>query len=386
MAEMSPTSVRGAIVSAKEAVIVLGIVVGYGAGSWCNSRSEDWTWLYASQTALALPFLLLTASIPRSFRWLLMRSPSPTYTHEAKESLRFVYSDREDPIAVDMLFSAMYDSVEESHLEFHQHNAPVPNSASPFTLLGKLLSPQLFPAFRAAFGLILFQQFSGQPSVISYSAIVFEEAGWNGNASVITALVMVCVSTTTVLTVDHWGRQNLLSACCLVLMAAAWVLAWQFNQRSWNEDDPMELGWVSRWTVLLAMFGFIGGYQIGFGPINWCIVSEVFPNEVRGPATALAVEFNYLLNFLVQFLVPVAKDRIGWGPTFAVFGAIMASAFVFVQNYIPETAGLSLEEIEEKLTNSKNHRDDVSQDTTVATEGSPLLQSCKQPSRLLTRV
>jgi len=75
-------------------------------------------------------------------------------------------------------------------------------------------------------------------------------------------------------------------------------------------------------------------------------VSEVFPQNVRGPATALGVELNYLLNFLVQFGLPIVQVQVGWGPTFLLFASVLVSALFFVRTYVPETSGMSLEEIE----------------------------------------
>jgi hypothetical protein len=109
-------------------------------------------------------------------------------------------------------------------------------------------------------GLIALQQFSGQPSVISYAAVIFEAAGWNGHASVVTALLMLCVSTFTVLTVDHFGRKRLLYACCIVLMAAAFTLSCEFWK--WDSNNESFGSNTAKIVVLIAMFAYIGGSSL----------------------------------------------------------------------------------------------------------------------------
>ena len=99
--------------------------------------------------------------------------------------------------------------------------------------------------------------------------------------------------------------------------------------------------------ILLAMFVYIGGYQIGFGTIIWLITLELFPLAIRGPAVALSVQTNFALHALVEFLVPVLQAWVGLGLVFGLFGVATALAMVFVYRYIPETKGLSLEEIEQ---------------------------------------
>jgi hypothetical protein len=97
------------------------------------------------------------------------------------------------------------------------------------------------------------------------------------------------------------------------------------------------------------MFLYIAGYQVCFGPITWCIVSETFPIEIRSKAIALCVELNYALNFAVQFVFPTLKDQLGWGRTFAAFSICLFFATFFIRWFVPETTGLTLEEIQTKL-------------------------------------
>jgi len=342
MAEMAPTSIRGAIVSAKETVIVFGIVMGYAVGDILAS-SQPWMSLYAVSLFVALPMFGLTFVIPRSKRWLLMHG----YRDEAQQSMRFIYQGD-----IQMEFDKLAASILANRYH-RQHSIPASEHVGLIGLLNsRLFSESIRPALTAAMGLILFQQFSGQPSILSYATVLFHAAGWSGHASVVTAILMLGVSSITVVLVDRLGRKRLLLTCVSVLLMASSTLCINFSRWE-NGASGFEFGATEKTIVLVAMFFYIGGYQIGFGPITWCYVSEVFPGDVRGSATALGVELNYLLNFLVQFLVPSLKDQIGWGPTFGLFACVMLGALSFIRRMVPETAGMSLEEIEEQFARKR---------------------------------
>lgn len=350
MAEMAPTSIRGAIVSAKETVIVGGIVIGYAIGDALSS--SHWTVLYGLSCLAALPMCLLTFIVPRSKRWLLMRGQR----EEAKRSMQFVYRGN-----VDAEFHRLATTIASN--QFHKQPstpAAAEGDSCRALLESRLFAPEIRPALTTALGVILFQQLSGQPSIISYATILFAAAGWSGHATVVTSVLMLIVSSVTVAMVDRVGRKRLLLACSTVMGTTLGLLALLF----WNWHG--EFGSFEKTLVLLAMFVYIGGYQLGFGPITWLLVSEVFPGDVRGPATALGVECNYLLNFLVQFLLPLLQAQWGWGPVFGVFSMAMVVGFWFIQQYVPETTGLSLEAIEAVL----QREPDVE---TVVDELSPLV-------------
>jgi sugar porter (SP) family MFS transporter len=377
MAEMAPSSIRGAVVSAKETVIVLGIVLGYLVGDMVGSRnnngSGDWTLVYWVSLAIGTPMLVLTFVIPRSKRWLLLHG----HKEEARVSMQFVYKGN-----INTEFEELAASIQANRM-YKQHSTAVDQGGLCGLLESRLFSKPIRPALQAAMGLIILQQLSGQPSLLSYATVLFHAAGWGGHASVITAMLMLCVSITTVLLVDRLGRKRLLLTSITVLGMAAFTLSHVFW--NWKNGAVHELQSLEKTVVLIAMFVYIGAYQIGFGPITWCFVSEVFPMDVRGPATALAVELNYAGNFVVQFFVPLVQNKIGWGPTFLVFGCSMLTGFYFVWKKIPETAGLSLEEIEARL--HRDHDDEVAaqqpeQDVctvldsvsdTESNEGSPLI-------------
>ncbi len=310
--------------------------------------------LYVISMVLAVPMLLLTFCIPRSKRWLLLHG----YRDEALESMRFIYRGDHVEKEFQMLESRLTFAREAS---FGGGQAP------------SLWNSDYRSALIASMGLIVFQQCSGQPSVLSYTTVLFQAAGWSGNASVVTSILMMGTSMITVAMVDRVGRKRLLFSCCAIMMTALFTLSICF----WKES----LTKTSRITMLIAMFVYIAGYQVGFGPITWCIISEIFPMEIRGKAIALGVELNYTLNFLVQLMFPLLKDSLGFGRSFALFGFLLGICIVFIHTKVPETKGLTLEEIQVLLSTKQRPRTG-SQSTDTENdeylhEESPLL--CRDP-------
>ena len=105
-------------------------------------------------------------------------------------------------------------------------------------------------------------------------------------------------------------------------------------------------------VILTSLFIYIGGYQVGFGPISWLLISEIFPLEVRGKAVSIAVVTNFFWNTLMTFLFPIELDFLGSASTFYFYAIILAAGIYFIYKKVPETRGMSLEEIEEFFMNS----------------------------------
>jgi MFS family permease len=105
-------------------------------------------------------------------------------------------------------------------------------------------------------------------------------------------------------------------------------------------------------VILAALFVYIGGYQVGFGPISWLLISEIFPLEVRGKAVSIAVVTNFFWNTVVTFLFPVELEYLGSSTTFYVYAGILLVSIYFIYSRVPETKGMSLEEIEDFFVQS----------------------------------
>jgi sugar porter (SP) family MFS transporter len=310
LAEMVPSDIRGLLVSLKEASIVLGILTGYILGFSFSKTTGGWAWTYICSALFSVVMLGLSFRIPKSCRWLLLRGRE----EEALESLQFVFY--EDAAVHE--FAEMKRLNESSNP--NRHNAD--NHASVNTQDGNsnnqeeksIWDPSRRAPLLAGVGLVVLQQVTGQPSVLSYATPIFRDAGLSDYSSVLVAAFKLVATLTAAGTVEKYGRKKLLYTGCTLMLIALTVLSFSFGR-----DAPGV-----QTIILLSMFVYIGGYQVGFGPISWLIISEVFPLSVRGQAVAIAVQMNFFLNAVVQFGVPVLESAIGLNFTFGIFAVLTA--------------------------------------------------------------
>jgi MFS family permease len=411
MAEMSPSHVRGALVSAKETVIVFGIIIGMLLGDFQSDYPDNWHELYGYSVFFAVPMLLLTLKIPRSKRWLLMKG----YHEEARESMQFVYHGNVEDEFEKMAETfnslccrnisdhqtasdteSVCDSVRDGRNERSNSGGVVvdDDTSEDGETPPSLCSWRYRNVMVIGMGLLIAQQFSGQPCVLAYSRVLFEAAGWGGNTSVITVTIMGSVSFFTVMMVDRLGRKTLLAAGSTIMLVSVSSLAYGFW--GWDDESDNTLGTTKMNIVLVSMLLFISGYQVGFGPITWTLLSEIYPTEIRGSAMALSVEVNFFSKFLTQFLFPIVQDVLGWGTTFAMFGTIILLGLLFILLKVPETKGMSLEEIQMQLKGEKrritsrdiadNNMDSCNRETTKPLASTLLNRSREEISTKLTPI
>ncbi|KAJ1455751.1 general sugar transporter [Pelagophyceae sp. CCMP2097] len=326
IAEMAPAEIRGTLVSLKEAMIVVGISLGYAMGYAMANVPGGWRWTYGASMPLSLVLLLAMSSMPPSARWLALRRRDA----EAKEALRFVYPDDADEL------EQAYKDVTATRDEAH-------GGVSLFDMRYRR-------ALTAGLGVVLLQQFTGQPSVLYYASSIFADAGISTVATVLVGAFKLLATLGAVATVDSRGRRVLLFAGTTTMLVALCGLTLAF----YNFDAEGSSITPQKGAIISLLFLYIAGYQYGFGPIAWLLISEVFPLEVRGQAIALAVQANFAANLIVSFLFPVAEGalkglvgkRSALSAIFAIFAVVDAYSIYFVYHHVPETKGMSLEQIE----------------------------------------
>lgn len=313
--EMAPASIRGRLISMKEAVIVGGICLGYAVGFALERVPHGWQLTYGLAVPIALVMGLGAARLPPSARWLALRGEDP------EPSLRFVFPNDREAVR-----SALDDVTASDPSVVKDVNIAAPQYRKPLV---------------AGLGVVLLQQLTGQPSVLYYATSIFDDAGIGAVATVFVGVFKLLATVSAVYFVDTRGRLPLLLSGIGVMAIALVLLA------------ITAAGFAPTYFLVAFIFVYIAGYQWGFGPIAWLLIAEIFPLQVRGQAVALAVQINFAANLLVTFLFPVCLDalnslvpHLGLSLLFAVFAIIDIYAFVFVKRYVPETKGLSLEDIE----------------------------------------
>jgi sugar porter (SP) family MFS transporter len=336
IAEVAPAHLRGRFVALNQLTIVIGILAAqlinlliaedvpviatdaFISASW--NGQTGWRWMFYACAFPAGAFFLLTFFLPESPRWL-MKAGKP---EKALPTLT-------------RIGGTGYANEEMANIQKTLDDAA-----------GKLDFKALSnPAFRLVLiiGIVLavFQQWCGINTVFNYAEEIFTAAGYGVSDTlfniVITGSVNLIFTLVAMFTVDKWGRKKLMLfgsiglAFTYILLGSAYFLG------------------MKGIAVLSLVVIAIAIYAMSLAPIVWVILSEIFPNRIRGAAMALATFALWIACFILTYTFPLLNTTLGASGTFWVYAGICLTGFVFILMKLPETKGKSLEEIEGELVN-----------------------------------
>ncbi|XP_028778129.1 D-xylose-proton symporter-like 2 [Neltuma alba] len=333
ISETAPTQIRGLLVSLKEFFIVLGMIVGFGFGSILVDMVSGWRYMYGASTPLAVIMGIGMCWLPHSPRWLLLRAiqekGNGQHLREAAilclHRLRGPAIGDSAPRLVDEIMGELYYVGEEKEVT-----------------MGEIFQGKCFKAVVIGAGLLLFQQITGQPSVLYYAASILQSAGFSAahdatRVSILLALLKLIMTAAAVVIVDSLGRRPLLLGGVSGMVISLFLLGSYYLFL----NDALSI-------AIVGLLLYVGCYQISFGPIGWLMISEVFPLRLRGRGLSIAILVNFGANALIAFAFSPLKALLGAGMLFYIFGVIGLCSLVFIYFVVPETKGLTLEEIEAK--------------------------------------
>jgi SP family xylose:H+ symportor-like MFS transporter len=324
IAEIAPPKMRGNLVAWNQFAIIFGMLVIYfvnfgisksGSGdAWLNTIG--WRYMFLSGAIPAGLFLLLLFLVPETPRYLMLKGD--------EKGARAV---------LDKLVSQ-----EDAEREIGEIRASLSEHHS-----GKLFS---FGALVIFIGIMasVFQQFVGINVVLYYATDIFKGMGMNTNASLLQTIIVGAVNLTftvvAIFTVDRYGRRPLQIVGALIMAASMISLGTDF----WLGGKGM--------VALVCMLLYTAGFAMSWGPVTWVLLSEIFPNQIRGKAMALAVAMQWIANYLVSWSFPILDKNpylvrhFNHGFTYWMYGAMGILAALFVWRMVPETKGRTLEEME----------------------------------------
>jgi SP family xylose:H+ symportor-like MFS transporter len=324
IAEIAPANIRGKLVSFNQLAIVGGFMVVYfvnyfisrsgGSDEWLNAIG--WRWMFASEVipaGLFLGFLFFVPDTPRSL--MLKNKPD-----DALEVLIKVNGkDRA-----------------------HQILEEIKTSINAVTS-GKLLS---FGWLVIIIGILLsvFQQFVGINVVLYYAPEIFKKInpGTDGALllTIIVGIVNFLFTIIAIKTVDKHGRKPLMIIGALGMAIAMISLGFVFLAES------------TGYLALICMMFYVASFALSWGPVTWVLLSEIFPNKIRGKAMAVAVAAQWISNYLVSLTFPMMDDnsylteQFNHGFAYWIYGIMSLLAMFFVMKFVPETKEKTLEEME----------------------------------------
>ncbi len=319
LSEISPKKQRGFFASLYQLSFTIGILGSYLSG-FVFSSSENWRAMFLTGTIPALILLILYGFLSESPRWLLLKG--------RKEEARKVFEKIEDASLVDSQIAEIEETMKEK-------------ASDSKVKIAKWMYMPLF----VAIGIMFAQICTGINVIICYAPKIFQSAGFDDPSAamkitIVIGLVNFLMTFVAMYLSDKAGRKPLLLSGAAIMGLSMFVLAVSFIFGA-------SLGDMQKWLAVLAIIGFICSFAYSLGPVAWILVSEIFPIEAKGVLMTFPVAANFIFNIVVNKLFPVMTQNLGDGVTFAIFGAVCILSIFFIMLFVPETKGISLEQIEE---------------------------------------
>ena len=177
--------------------------------------------------------------------------------------------------------------------------------------------------------------------IFYYAADIFQAAGYNIQQMmlniVVIGAVMVVSVIVTILVVDKLGRKRMMLAGTALLAIIYSFIGYLF------------LKGIMGLPIVLLTLSLVAVYSLTLAPVVWVILSEIFPNRIRGAAMSIAAISLWIGNFSLTFSFPTVKENLGWANNFWLYAAICIFGFIILYFKLPETKGKSLEQIEKEL-------------------------------------
>jgi SP family xylose:H+ symportor-like MFS transporter len=313
--EIAPADIRGRLVSINQFAIIFGMLVVYFVNwgiangkplEWINTIG--WRWMFVSEAIPAALFGIFLFFVPETPRFLAINNQNEKALH--------ILTRINGIEQAKLIFADIKSSVEKSSAKLFSYGKII-------ILIGVLLS--------------VFQQFVGINVALYYAPRIFESMGAEKDASMLQTVVMglvnVIFTVVAIITVDKWGRKPLLmvgSIGMAIGMFAIGLLAF------------MKIIGIS---TLVFIIIYTASFMMSWGPICWVLISELFPNKIRGKAVAVAVAAQWAANYFISSTYP-AMMEFSSGGTYWFYGIMSIISFFFVWKMVPETKGKTLEEME----------------------------------------
>jgi SP family xylose:H+ symportor-like MFS transporter len=322
IAEIAPANKRGQLVSYNQLAIIIGMILVYFVNYAISLRGDDlwlntvgWRWMFGSETMPAALFFVLLLFIPESPRWLMMKGRD-----EKALSILQRINGKEPSREIS-------DEIRKS---FAFTSGKIFSFGPKLIVIGVMLA--------------VFQQFVGINVVMYYGPEIFKSLGSGTSAALLQTLIVGGVNflftIVAITSVDKFGRRPLQIAGAFVMAVAMISLGFVFQSS--------QLGL----AALACMLFFMAGFSFSWGPVVWVLLSEIFPNKIRGRAMSVAVAVMWISNYLVSWTFPMLDkssfltNLFHHGFSYWLYGFMAILAALFMWKWVPETKGKTLEQME----------------------------------------
>ncbi|XP_004530598.1 facilitated trehalose transporter Tret1-2 homolog isoform X2 [Ceratitis capitata] len=325
--EIAQKEIRGTLGSFFQLMITAGILFVYAIGA-----GLDVFWISLVCGLIPLVFGAIFVFMPESPTYLIIKNKD----EDAIKSIQWLRGK-------DYEYKAEVEELRETQEKIKENQV---------SWMVGLSRPVTRKALFVSLGLMFFQQLCGINAVIFYSAKIFEDAntGIDANLSTIVVGIMQFIATfLSTIVVDKLGRRLLLLTSAIIMALSLISMGVYFYMQDQDEQSVANLGWLP----VVSLCVFIVLFSIGFGPVPWLMMGEVFAADIKGVAGSIAGTTNWTLAFIVTKTFVNLTDSIGKGQTFWLFASIIIVGVFFVYFVVPETKGKSLNEIQAELEGKK---------------------------------
>ncbi|SDX67198.1 MFS transporter, SP family, xylose:H+ symportor [Lutibacter oricola] len=322
IAEIAPAKSRGKLVSMNQFAIIFGMLVVYfvnyfiarqGDDTWLNTIG--WRWMFASETIPATLFLIMLFFVPDTPRSLVLKS-QPEKALDVLSKVNGIEEGKK-------ILAEIQNTVES-------HSGKLFSFGIAVIVIGVLLS--------------VFQQFVGINVVLYYAPEIFKSMGSGTDTALLQTIIVGAVNllftVLAIMTVDKYGRKPLMIIGAIGMAFAMFALGTSFFMES------VGIG------ALIFMLIYVASFAMSWGPVCWVLLSEIFPNKIRGRALAVAVAAQWISNYLVSWTFPMMDkntyllETFNHGFAYWIYGVMGVLAAILVWKFVPETKGKTLEEME----------------------------------------
>lgn len=335
IAEISPAKMRGRLVSVNQFAIVFGMLLVYfvnyyiaGLGDQAWNTETGWRWMFGSESIPAVLMLVLLFCVPESPRWL-------TKQNQKSKALR-------------VLSKVDGEEYAKQEIQVIEETLSLESSS-----LSQLFSPGMRSVLVIGVVLAVLQQITGINVFLYFGSEIFEKLGGETiDAALLQQVVVGAVNlmftVIAIRSVDKVGRKPLMlvgsTGMGVALFAMGMAGYWQAT---------------GTWLIIFVLV-YIASFALSVGPVTWVILSEIFPTKIRGRAMGIATVCLWVANTVVSQTFPIMDEnaylieKFHHGFPFFIYGVMCVVLAVFVAVVVPETKGLTLEEIERMWIKGKN--------------------------------
>ncbi len=343
ISEVAPANIRGRMTTVQQVMIITGLTAAFLVNYYVTSVAgvstnkiwgdiEAWRWMYLMQAVPAAVFLIALFFIPESPRYLVSKGRD--------DQALAVLTSLSGPAAAAAKVAEIRDSFSHDHRP-RLSDVLTPKGGRGFLGVRSIVWVGIM--------LAVFQQIVGNNVIFYYGATLWQAAGFSEQDSlminIVSGAVSIAACFVTIAVIDKVGRKPLLLVGSVGMALSLFAMVYAFTQGG-LVDGKLVLSPETGKIAVVAANVYVIFFNVSWGPVMWVMLGEMFPNQIRGSALAVAGFFQWGANYAIAQAFPIMLTTIGLAASYSFYGVCAVISFFLVQRFIHETKGKELEAME----------------------------------------